>query len=107
MLNATDITMGSRFTFIQDHFDPLCSDLSGVRVGRTVAASSAFPVAFPTLLLNNYAGTCNYQEPPWIQQASKDLMENPPRFNRARIAHSYPKTLWSSSSTPEQTPRRI
>ena len=89
MLNATDITMGSQFTFIQDQFDPLCSDLSGVRVGRAVAASSAFPVAFPTLVLNNYAGTCDYREPPWIQQASKDLMENPPRFNRARIAHSY------------------
>jgi NTE family protein len=89
MLNATDITMGSQFTFIQDQFDLLCSDLSGVHVGRAVAASSAFPVAFPTLVLNNYAGTCNYREPVWIEEASKDLMVNPPRFNRARIARSY------------------
>ena len=89
MLNATDITMGSQFTFIQDQFDLLCSDLSGVHVGRAVAASSAFPVAFPTLVLNNYAGTCNYREPGWIEQASKDLMVNPPRFNRARITRSY------------------
>lgn len=89
ILNATDITMGSQFTFTQDQFDLLCSDLSGVSIGRAVAASSAFPVAFPTLILNNYAGTCNYLEPPWIEMASKDLMHNPPRFNRARIARSY------------------
>lgn len=89
MLNATDINTGSQFTFSQDQFDLLCSDLSGVHVGRAVAASSAFPVAFPTLILNNYAGTCNYQEPAWVDAASQDLMVNPPRFNRARIARSY------------------
>ncbi|MFH0998093.1 MAG: patatin-like phospholipase family protein [Pseudomonadota bacterium] len=89
ILNATDITMGSQFSFIQDQFDLLCSDLGGVHVGRAVAASSAFPIAFPTLILNNYAGTCNFHEPAWIRQASKDLMDNPPRFNRARIAGSY------------------
>lgn len=89
MINATDITMGSQFTFIQDQFDLLCSDLSGVHVARAVAASSNFPVAFTPLVVNNYAGTCQYQEPPWIEQASKDLLANPPRFNRARIARSY------------------
>ena len=89
MLNATDITMGSQFTFIQDQFDLLCSDLSGVTVARAVAASSNFPVAFTPLILNNYAGSCRYQEPIWMAEASKDLTVNPPRFNRARIARSY------------------
>ncbi len=89
LLNATDINMGSPFTFSQDQFDLLCSDLGGVHVGRAVAASSAFPVAFPTLILNNYSGSCNYQEPVWITKAHDDLMTNPPRFNRARIARSY------------------
>ena len=89
MLNATDITMGSRFSFIQAQFDLLCSDLDGVHVARAVAASSDFPVAFTPLTVNNYAGGCGYQEPGWINQASKDLLANPPRFNRARIARSY------------------
>ncbi|HWQ70345.1 MAG TPA: patatin-like phospholipase family protein [Patescibacteria group bacterium] len=89
MINATDITMGSRFTFIQDQFDLLCSDLSGVQVARAVAASSNFPIAFSPLTVNNYAGTCRYREPPWMDEASKDLLPNPPRFNRARIARSY------------------
>lgn len=89
MINATDITMGSQFTFIQEQFDLLCSDLSGVRVARAVAASSNFPIAFTPLTINNYAGTCQYQEPAWMEEASKDLVANPPRFNRARIARSY------------------
>jgi len=89
MLNATDISMGSRFTFIQSQFDLLCSNLDGVHVARAVAASSDFPVAFTPLTVNNYAGSCGYQEPPWMDQAARDLMANPPRFNRARIARSY------------------
>jgi NTE family protein len=89
MLNATDITMGARFTFVQDQFDLICSDLAGVHVSRAVAASSNFPIAFTPLVVNNYAGSCNYQEPIWIEQAAKDLLVNPPRFNRARIARSY------------------
>ena len=89
MLNATDISMGARFTFVQDQFDLLCSDLDGVHVARAVAASSNFPIAFTPLIVNNYAGSCNYREPPWMEQASKDLLVNPPRFNRARIARSY------------------
>jgi NTE family protein len=89
MLNATDITMGSQFTFVQDQFDLICSDLGGVHVSRAVAASSNFPIAFTPLIVNNYAGTCKYQTPLWIEQASQDLLENPPRFNRARIARSY------------------
>ncbi len=89
MINATDMTMGSQFTFIQEQFDLLCSDLSGVHVARAVAASSNFPVAFSPMTINNYAGTCGPQEPTWIKEASKDLLDNPPRFNRARIARTY------------------
>lgn len=89
MLNATDITMGSRFTFVQDQFDLICSDLAGVHVSRAVAASSNFPLAFTPLIVNNYGGKCNYPVPGWMDQASQDLLANPPRFNRARIARSY------------------
>jgi NTE family protein len=91
MINATDMTFGSPFTFTQDQFDLLCSDLNGVHVARAVAASSNFPIAFTPMIVNNYAGTCGYQEPSWMEEASKDLLDNPPRFNRARIARSYLK----------------
>jgi NTE family protein len=83
------MTMGSQFTFTQDQFDLLCSDLNGVHVARAVAASSNFPIAFTPMIVNNYAGTCGYKEPTWMEEASKDLLDNPPRFNRARIARSY------------------
>jgi NTE family protein len=89
MINTTDMTMGSQFTFTQEQFDLLCSDLSAVHVARAVAASSNFPIAFTPMIVNNYAGTCGYQEPTWMEEASKDLLDNPPRFNRARIARSY------------------
>jgi NTE family protein len=89
MINATDITMGARFAFVQDQFDLLCSDLAGVHISRAVAASSDFPIAFTPLIVNNYAGSCGYREPVWMEQASKDLMVNPPRFNRSRIARTY------------------
>jgi NTE family protein len=89
LLNATDMSMGAQFTFEQGQFDPLCSDLGGVSVGRAVAASSNFPVAFTPLTLNNYAGGCDFQEPAWIGQGMKDFQSNPERFNRARIARSY------------------
>jgi len=89
MINATDMTFGSQFTFTQGQFDLLCSDLNGVHVARAVAASSNFPIAFTPMILNNYAGTCGYKEPTWMEEASKDLLDNPPRFNRARIARSY------------------
>jgi len=45
ILNATDMTTGSLFPFIQDQFDLLCSDLAGVPLGRAAAASSAFPAS--------------------------------------------------------------
>ena len=89
LINATDMTLGSQFAFTQDQFDLLCSDLNGVHVARAVAASSNFPIAFTPMTVNNYAGTCGYREPAWMEEASKDLLDNPPRFNRARIARAY------------------
>jgi len=60
-INATDLAGGNRFSFIQGYFDVLCSDLSQFSVARAVTASSAVPVAFPTVVLKNYSGLCNPQ----------------------------------------------
>ena len=91
VLNATDITEGAVFSFTQEHFDRLCSDLGPVHVARGVTASSAFPVAFPPLTLKNYPKkTCAYAAPLWVVNATAgDFESNPPRFRLAAIWHSY------------------
>ena len=43
ILNATDMTTGAQFPFMQDQFDLMCSDLAGVPLARAAASSSAFP----------------------------------------------------------------
>lgn len=89
LINATDMTMGSTFTFVQEQFDWLCSDLHSVSVARAVAASSCFPVAFPPMTLDNHAGECSFSKPDWIELALEDLQLNPRRFRQARILNSY------------------
>lgn len=85
VLNATDMSTGTQFPFIQDQFDLLCSDLAGVPVARAVAASSAFPGLLSALTFQNYAGTCQYRQPTWVQLAFDDHASrvNPRRTARA------------------------
>lgn len=59
ILNATDMSLGSRFAFTQEQFDLICSDLARVPLARAVAASAAVPVVFSPLTLQNYAGRCH------------------------------------------------
>lgn len=63
MLNASDMSLGTRFEFTQDQFDLLCSDLSAFPVARAVAASSAVPILFSPMTLRNYSGQCAYSAP--------------------------------------------
>ena len=58
-INATDLGSANRFAFIQAYFDLICSDLSALSVARAVTASSAVPIAFPTVVLKNYSGDCD------------------------------------------------
>lgn len=62
-INASDMSLGTRFEFTQDQFDLLCSDLSSFPLARAVAASSAVPIVFSPLTVRNYSGKCGYQEP--------------------------------------------
>jgi NTE family protein len=91
ILNATDIGEGAQFSFIQEHFDRLCSDLSGVHVSRAVTASSAFPVAFTPLTLKNYPkASCGYRPPRWVELAHQhDFERVPRRYDRAANWKSY------------------
>jgi len=57
IINASDLGNGVRFSFVQEYFDLLCSDLSSFPVERAVAASSAVPVLFNPIVVKNY-GDC-------------------------------------------------
>ena len=67
MATATDISTGSRFTFVQSEFDLICSNLDAVPLSRAAAASSAVPLVLSPVTFNNYGGTCKYQWPSWAQ----------------------------------------
>jgi NTE family protein len=65
-INATEVSTGTQLTFLQGQFDLLCSDLSTYPVSRAVAASSAVPVLFSSITIDNNAGSCGHQRPPWL-----------------------------------------
>jgi NTE family protein len=71
IINATDINNSLTFSFIQQQFDLLCSDLNSYPVSRAVMASSMVPPAFAPLRLRNYSG-CHEKTKPWINQALQD-----------------------------------
>ncbi|MEZ5542352.1 MAG: patatin-like phospholipase family protein [Pseudomonadota bacterium] len=75
-INATDLGRGVRFSFLQDYFDLLCSDLSTFRVARAVAASSAVPVLFHPVVLRNYPG-CSLPDYAYLNPAHPALAASP------------------------------
>jgi NTE family protein len=67
LINATDMTLATRFTFDQEQFDLLCSDSLGFPIARAVAASSAVPIVLSPVTLANYAARgCGYAAPDWV-----------------------------------------
>lgn len=80
-INATDLATGAPFSFIQDQFDFLCSELGSYPISRAVAASSAVPGPMSPLTLRNFAGACDFEAPPWIREA----LASPRTFSRAYV----------------------
>ncbi len=72
MASSTEFASGYRFTFTQDTFDLLCTDLSPTRLALAATASSAVPVAFAPVTLTNWGGSCGVRLPAWARQASAD-----------------------------------
>ena len=69
VINASDFSHGVRFSFVQEYFNLLCSDLSTFPVSRAVAASSAVPVVFNPVVVENYDGC-----PDQLAQSSEQLL---------------------------------
>jgi len=81
LINTTDLTSRDQFIFTQDFFDFLCSDLSKFKVARAVAASSAVPILFEPIVLENHKD-CNFQKPSWLERAENiALQDNNLRLN--------------------------
>lgn len=69
LIHASDMATLSRFEFIQQQFDMMCSDLSQFPIAYASAASAALPIVLSPITLKNYAGDCGYQPPEWMQKA--------------------------------------
>jgi NTE family protein len=80
IVNATDLAIAARFEFTQDQFDLLSSDLSKFPVARAVAASSAFPLFFPPVILKNYSADHPLPEPESIES----VLSNPTASSRLK-----------------------
>jgi len=77
LINASDLSTGTRFSFVQEYFNLLCSDLSTFPVARAVTASSAVPIVFEPVVVKNYPD-CGSTARPWetaIVKKSKTDME--------------------------------
>lgn len=68
VISATDMTIGQRINFTQEFFDIMCLNLGDLQVARAVAASSAVPVVFAPLTLNNNGGNCGFRLPEDMRQ---------------------------------------
>lgn len=88
MISATDMASGQRIDFTQEDFDQFCLNLSDLRVARAVASSSAVPVIFSPLTLNNNSGNCGYTVPARFQAASNHDADALQQKTRREMLHN-------------------
>ena len=76
LINSSDLGYGVRFSFVQEYFNLLCSDISDFPVARAVTASSAVPVLFNPVVLENYQD-CKQTKPDWLKAAEQRALGDP------------------------------
>jgi len=76
LINASDLNYGSRFSFIQENFNLLCSDISTFPVARAVTASSSVPILFNPVVVENFKG-CTHVNQEILQAAAKKSVSSP------------------------------
>ena len=77
VINASDLGYGVRFSFVQEYFDLICSDLSSYPVARAVAASSAVPLLFNPVVIEDYHGCKLAGKPDWMEHSAELSADNP------------------------------
>ncbi len=87
VINATDLSLGQGFAFTDYHFRWICSDLGDYPISRAVAASSAVPVLFSPITLQNHSSKCNFSPIIW---SSKDISdEEKKRYEQSLTIKKY------------------
>jgi len=99
VVNATDLARGQRFSFTQDDFDMLGSDLSSLPVGWSVAASSAFPMVLSPLRLKYYPGDA-------MSDTIKDAL-TAPENRRDRLRCRWANSLLARHTCDDANPYEI
>lgn len=86
LINASDLGGGVRFSFIQEYFDLLCSNIASFPIARAVTASSAVPVMLNPVVLKNHKGCYN---------AAQNYLEelNESRIEEAKLAPQLIETV--------------
>lgn len=77
LINASDLGYGVRFSFVQEYFDLLCSDIASFPVARAVTASSAVPLVFHPVVVENYHDCKREGKPEWLLAATEHVADNP------------------------------
>ncbi len=91
LINATDMSRGTRLSFQQLFFNAICSDLSKFPVARACAASSAVPGVLSPISLRNYAGRCGYTLPSYFEAPCLDYRQKEMRENLTSVLDSKEK----------------
>ena len=91
LINASDLGYGVRFSFVQEYFNLLCSDIASFPVARAVTASSAVPILFNPVVVRNYPD-CKQGEPEWLLAAERRAKGDPDMSEVVRGLKSYFKT---------------
>jgi len=91
VISSSDMSRGSSFTFTQEDFNRLCSDLNEVKISRAVMTSMAFPGPFTPLTYKNYPKSqCGYTSPAWVGRTlAKEAEDNVQFYHWAENLKSY------------------
>jgi NTE family protein len=96
ILNASDLNTGMTFSFIQQQFDYLCSDISNYPVANAVMASSSVPGLFAPITLDNPQIECPQKTKMWNSWVKNSLNNDSiydRRFQVARALSRYYQPL--------------
>jgi NTE family protein len=88
-VNASDIYNDTVFTFDAEAFAALCSDIKGFKLSEAVSAASAVPGVFSPIVIENFAGQCDYKEPAWVSRVIESPSSALVVRNQARSFRRY------------------
>jgi NTE family protein len=88
-VNASDVYNDTVFTFDAATFAALCSDLKTFKLSEAVTAASAVPGVFSPIVIENFAGQCDYEEPAWVNRVIESPGSSLVVRNQARTFRRY------------------